>query len=128
MPNQVITTPEQITLPWLTRVLEAGGALTSGAVSAFDVDTGRGNWSSNAILHVRYSDGAQGQRPPRLFLKMVETDLDDESFGASEVTYYTRDYVDAANAPLGASPPSWPWALSSGWSASGRRAKQHEDK
>lgn len=100
MPNQVITTPEQITLPWLTRVLEAGGALTSGAVSAFDIDTGRGNWSSNAILHMRYSDGAQGQRPPRLFLKMVETDLDDESFGASEVTYYTRDYVDAANAPL----------------------------
>lgn len=96
----VITTPDQVTPEWLTAVLATSGALVSGSVIAFDVDAGRGNWSSNAILHVRYSDGAQGQRPPRLFLKMVETDLDDESFGASEVTYYTRDYVGATDAPL----------------------------
>ena len=96
----VITTPDQVTPEWLTAVLATSGALVSGSVIAFDVDAGRGNWSSNAIIHVRYSDGAQGQRPPRLFLKMVETDLDDESFGASEVTYYTRDYVGATDAPL----------------------------
>jgi hypothetical protein len=100
MSNQVITTLEQITPTWLTAALKGGGALTAGAVAAFESDASRGNWSSNAILHVRYSDDARGERPPRLFLKMVETDLDDESFGASEVTYYTRDYIDAPDAPL----------------------------
>jgi hypothetical protein len=100
MPNSVITTLEQISATWLTRLLKAGGALTVGSVASFDAETGHGNWSSNAILHVRYSDDAQGQRPLRLFLKMVETDLDDESFGASEVTYYTRDYLGVAGAPL----------------------------
>ena len=100
MPDTVITTSDQVTPGWLTAVLATSGALVSGSVIAFDVDTGRGNWSSNAILHVRYSDDALGQRPPRLFLKMVETDLDDEAFGASEVTYYTRDYTDTTDTPL----------------------------
>ena len=31
---------------------------------------------------------------------MVNTDLDDEFFGPSEVTYYTDDYVGLTNAPL----------------------------
>lgn len=31
---------------------------------------------------------------------MVNTDLVDEAFDASEVTYYQRDYVDVADAPL----------------------------
>ena len=31
---------------------------------------------------------------------MVTTDHGDEFFGNSEVTYYTRDYVDVENAPL----------------------------
>jgi hypothetical protein len=31
---------------------------------------------------------------------MVNTDLDDEFFGPSEVSYYTRDYADVAAAPL----------------------------
>ena len=31
---------------------------------------------------------------------MVNTDLGDQSFDASEVTYYRRDYVDVADAPL----------------------------
>ena len=55
MPNQVITTPEQITLPWLTRVLEAGGALTSGAVRASVVAAGRGHRSRHASLPVPLS-------------------------------------------------------------------------
>jgi hypothetical protein len=39
--------------------------------------------------------------PPRLFLKMVNTTVDDdESFGDSKVTYYTRDHVEVKNAPL----------------------------
>ena len=100
MSDPVITTMEQVTPDWLTRALRASGALTGGEVSRFDVDAGRGNWSSNAILHLRYSDDALGDRPLRLFLKMVSTDLDGESFGASEVTYYARDYVGVVGAPL----------------------------
>lgn len=81
-------------------MLTASSALASGAVAAFEVDTGRGNWSANARLKVRYTQEALGKRPERLFLKMVQADLGDEFFGASEVNYYTRDYVGVAGAPL----------------------------
>jgi thiamine kinase-like enzyme len=100
MPSDVITRLEQVTVEWLTHALTRSGALTHGAVEAFDVDTGRGNWSTSARLTVRYADGSQGAMPRRLFLKMVNTDLEDEFFGASEVTYYTRDYVGVEGAPL----------------------------
>ncbi len=100
MPDKVITSLEQVTTAWLTEVLTASGALTGGEVAAFDVDTGRGNWSTNARLQLRYTDGAQGDCPLRLFLKIVNADLDDESFGPSEVTYYTRDYAGIPHAPL----------------------------
>ena len=101
MSNTVITTLEQVTPDWLTSTLYASGALTAGVVTSFDADTGSGNWSANAILHVRYSDDAAGKKPSRLFLKMVSTDLGDgEWFGPSEVDYYTRDYRDVPDAPL----------------------------
>ncbi len=100
MTNTVITSLDQVTPAWLTAVLAARGALTRGAVEAVEWDTGRGNWSSNARLRVRYSTEAQGAQPERLFLKLVQADLGDESFSDSEATYYTRDYVDVANAPL----------------------------
>ncbi len=100
MRTEIITSIEQVTPAWLTLVLTDSGALTHGTVAGFDVDTSRGNWSANARLTVRYSADAQGALPQRLFLKMVNTDLDDEFFGASEVTYYTRDYVGVEDAPL----------------------------
>lgn len=91
---------EQVTPEWLTHALTQSGALTHGSVAAFDVDTSHGNWSSNAHLALHYTADAQGALPQRLFLKMVNTDLEAEFFGASEVTYYTRDYVGVADAPL----------------------------
>ena len=100
MPDKVITSIDQVTAAWLTSVLVKSGAITSGAVAAFDVNPGRGNWSTNAILHVQYVNGSQGTLPERLFLKMVNVDLGDDSFGASEVTYYTRDYTGVTGAPL----------------------------
>ncbi len=100
MNTQVITSPSEVTVAWLTAALTAAGALTDGAVAAFEMTTGGGNWSSNAILHLRYSEDARGERPARLFLKLVNTDLNGATFGASEVTYYTRDYVGVAGAPL----------------------------
>lgn len=100
MSDKVITSLDQVTSEWLTSVLRRSGALTRGAVASFDVGAGRGNWSANARLALTYTAGAQGALPRRLFLKMVETEEDGESFGDSEVTYYTRDYVDVEDAPL----------------------------
>lgn len=100
MQDEVITSLDQVTPEWLTAVLTNSGALTHGAVAAFEVDTGRGNWSTSASLNVRYVDGSQGALPQRLFLKMVKVDLEDESFGPSEVVYYTRDYAGVEEAPL----------------------------
>jgi hypothetical protein len=100
MSDKVITSLDQVTAAWLTSVLASSGALINGAVAAFDVSPGRGNWSTNAILDVRYVNGSQGTRPQRLFLKMVNVDLGEDSFGASEVTYYTRDYIGIEGAPL----------------------------
>lgn len=101
MPDKVIISVDQVTTEWLTSVLAKSGALTNGNVASFDLGTGQGNWSKNANLIVRYSRQAQGALPQRLFLKMVNTDTgDDETFGDSEITYYTRDYVDVKGAPL----------------------------
>lgn len=100
MPDEVITSLDQVTAEWLTGVLSNSGALAEGSVAAFEVDTGRGNWSTNASLNVRYVDGSQGALPQRLFVKIVNADLGDEFFGSSEVTYYTRDYAGVEGAPL----------------------------
>jgi hypothetical protein len=91
----------QVTAEWLTSVLARSGALTCGTVASFELGTGQGNWSTSASLTVKYTNEARGLLPPRLFLKMVNADVDDdESFGESEVTYYMRDYADVKNAPL----------------------------
>lgn len=101
MTDTVITAIDQVTPAWLTDVLSRSGALTRGSVAAFELDTGRGNWSTSGSLRLRYAPDALGERPARLFLKLVDTDLGDgEFFGPSEVDYYTRDYVDVPGAPL----------------------------
>lgn len=100
MSDKVISSLEQVNVEWLTDVLSRDGVLTNGKVTSFNVDTGSGNWSANAILYLQYTEEAQGDLPQRLFLKMVDADLDDEFFGSSEVTYYTSDYVDVEDAPV----------------------------
>jgi hypothetical protein len=100
MIDTVITQIDQVTPLWLTTVLRRSGALTQGEVVSAEVVTGQGNWSTSGSLLVRYSPEAQGTLPRRLFLKMVDTDLEDDSFGDSEVVYYTHDYVGLPNAPL----------------------------
>lgn len=99
--QKVIVRLEDVTAGWLTAVLRKSGALTAGEVVSFEVDGGSGNWSQNGVLQLLYSAGAQGERPERLFLKLVDTDTGDgEYFDDSEVTYYTRDYVGVENVPL----------------------------
>jgi hypothetical protein len=98
--QNVITDIVQVTPAWLTSVLANSGALTKGAVISFETQAGRGNWSTNTILTLRYEHGSQGALPRRLFLKMVNANMEGESFDSSEVTYYTRDYRDVDEAPL----------------------------
>ena len=102
IPAAVITSLDQVSTAWLTAVLTRSGALTRGAVAAFEVDSGSGNWSTNARLQVRYAAGSAGSLPHSLFLKMVDIGDPDavETFDDSEVTYYTRDYSDVPDAPL----------------------------
>ncbi|MBE2198725.1 MAG: hypothetical protein IAE79_08955 [Anaerolinea sp.] len=101
MNENIISNLEQVTTEWLTAVLTHNGALTQGTVVEFDVTGGRGNWSESGSLQLTYSPDAQGERPSRLFLKMVNTDTGDgEFFLPSEVDYYLRDYVDVPDAPL----------------------------
>jgi hypothetical protein len=101
MPGLVISRVNQATPEWLTAVLSRSAALTSGAVITVEVDEGHGNWSTNAHLRPRYSRDAAGDCPANLFLKLVSTDLGDgESFGGSEVDYYTGDYTNVPDAPL----------------------------
>jgi hypothetical protein len=99
--DDVIIHLDQVTPAWLTAVLRRSGALERGAVTGFDTNAGQGNWSTSGSLRLRYTSDATGELPPRLFLKMVDTDLGDgEYFGPSEVDYYTRDYIDVPDAPL----------------------------
>jgi hypothetical protein len=101
MLDKVITNIDQVSNEWLSTVLANSGALTGGAVDSIEIGRGHGNWSTSASLQVKYTHEAQGLMPERLFLKMVDTDAGDgESFDDSEVTYYTRDYVDVKRAPL----------------------------
>jgi hypothetical protein len=101
MTHKVIANSDQVSTIWLTSVLVKSGALTHGNVESFELGTGQGNWSTNVKVSLKYTDNAKGLVPKRLFLKMVDTDLGDgESFGDSEVTYYTQDYADLNNAPL----------------------------
>jgi hypothetical protein len=100
MPDIVITSIDQVSAAWLSSVLTKSGALVNGAVAGFEVNPGRGHWSSNAVLNVKYTNSSQGALPQRLFLKMVNAQLEGESFDSSEVLYYTRDYVGVAGTPL----------------------------
>ncbi len=96
----VITNVDEVTPEWLTDVLTISGALQSGAVESFEVDTGVRLLSTNARLKLAYAPGSQGDMPQKLFLKMVDIDQDDEFFGPSEVYYYIRDYMGVWDAPL----------------------------
>jgi len=101
MLENVITSIDQVSTKWITSALVRSGALTHGTVSSFEIDAGKGNWSTNASLIIRYTEDAEGLLPQRLFLKMVDTNLgNNQDFDESEVSYYTQDYVDTSGAPL----------------------------
>lgn len=98
--DNVLTDPSQVTAEWLTQALTRSGALTGGAVASFEVQTSQRILSTSVRLRVSYSAGARGDRPERLFLKIVNADQEEEFLGPSEVEYYARDYVGLPCAPL----------------------------
>lgn len=100
MSDKVITSIDQVTAAWLTSVLTQSGSLINGAVEAYEVKAGRGNWSTNATFILKYMPGSRGTLPQRLFLKMVNAQFEDGSFSPSEVDYYTRDFIGVEGVPL----------------------------
>lgn len=100
MTEQVITTLEQVTAEWLTEVLGRNGALAGGRVVDLAIDSSERILSTSNRLRIAYSLDAKGHLPERLFLKTVNADMEDESFGPSEVNYYARDYKGLSCAPI----------------------------
>src|SRR5687768_10951998 len=98
MSARCITHPDQADARWLTEVLLEAGALRSGSVTSVARDCQSSNWSHSVWLEPRYEESAGGERPQSLLLKICADA--GESFGPSEVHYYTRDYRGYAEAPL----------------------------
>ena len=96
----VLTSLDMVTHEWLTGVLTKSGALSKGHVIGFEADGQTHNYSTGHRIRIAYSADAQGTRPTRLFLKLVNADMGDELFGASEVDYYRRDYAGVIRAPI----------------------------
>lgn len=81
----MIHSADEVSAPWLSRVL-------GRAVERVRIDFGHGSWSRQFRLDARLSDGTACA----LRLKVCLGD----TFGRSEVDYYTRDYVGLPDAPL----------------------------
>ena len=84
-PGVVIRNASEVTAPWLT-------ALLGKSVARVRIATGHGNWSQQLALEVELSDGTWCA----LRLKICAGN----TFGRSEVDYYTRDYIGLIDAPL----------------------------
>jgi thiamine kinase-like enzyme len=98
--NEVITSIDAVTPEWLTKVLRQSGALESGEVEGIDSQLAERDNSNVASLTVVYAAGSKGELPHKLFLKMVYGQVEDGSFGPSEVHYYARDYVGLEQSPI----------------------------
>jgi hypothetical protein len=100
--QEVITSLDELTPQWLTEVLLRDGALENGAVvSVAMLGKTEREWSTSCRIHPSYAPGSRGKMPDRLFLKIVNTVVDDdESIIPSEVNYYGRDYVGVRGVPL----------------------------
>lgn len=85
MPRTVIQGQSEISASWLSRVLKQ-------RVERFQVVPGHGNWSRQLTIHAHLADGSASA----LRLKICLGD----TFGRSEVDYYTRDYIGMHDAPI----------------------------
>jgi Phosphotransferase enzyme family len=83
--SSVISDPAQLSAAWVGRVLKK-------SIDAISVVADSGNWSKQSLIEAKQSDGTT----QALRLKMCLG----QTFGRSEVDYYTRDYLGMADAPL----------------------------
>lgn len=81
----VIRNQDELSASWVGRALNQG-------VDSIRVTAGNGNWSSQLSIEATMGDGTT--RALRLKICLGDT------FGRSEVDYYTRDYVNMDQAPL----------------------------
>lgn len=84
-PSPVIRSESDVSAAWLSQVLQQG-------VDAVRVESGSAHWSRQLTIEAHLSDGTT--RALRLKVCAGQT------FGRSEVDYYTRDYVGLRDAPL----------------------------
>ena len=82
---RVLTKAEDISTEWLSQVLGQG-------VLRFDLRTEASNWANQVLVRTLFTDGTT----KALRLKLCVGD----TFGSSEVEFYTRDYLTLADAPL----------------------------
>lgn len=95
----VLTDPRQIDAAWIAQALQRAGVAPAGAVQSVAVETdGARSWSRIVRVRVDYHEGLAGRLPERLLVKLCGAE--GGVFGRSEVDYYRRDYVGAADAPL----------------------------
>ena len=95
----VLTDARQVTAAWVDRVLHDAGVIQAGTVAAIDVDADRSRAFSRIVrIGVHYRNPVGDRAPARLLLKLCSDE--NESFGRSEVDFYRRDYVAAADAPI----------------------------
>jgi thiamine kinase-like enzyme len=98
MNGEVITDTGQITLDWLNAVLIDSDTLVTGKVIDFAIEA-RGSENARIVtIRPQYTSRATGRMPATLLLKMCLGNKN--TFGDSEVNYYTRDYIDLVNRPL----------------------------
>ncbi len=95
----VITSVDQLERAWFEAVLRQSGALESGEVASFEVQTQPSENSGIWKIRLTYRSGSTSPLPERLLLKLCGGSHSPD-FGPSEVLYYTRDYAGLAGAPL----------------------------
>lgn len=109
MAGEIVRSIEQVTPDWFTTALSRSGALVEGSVTDVEVEILERELSTIARLELRYAAGSAGELPPRLLLKLVDTDPESQrpqggGFDTvkvpAEVNYYVRDYVGVDRAPV----------------------------
>ena len=83
--GRVIASQDEVSASWLSHVL-------AQRVDRLIISPGHGNWSHQLAIAATLGDGST--RALRLKICLGDT------FGRSEVDYYTRDYLGLAHAPL----------------------------
>ena len=98
MQNIPLASIDEITPEWLTRVLRDGGYLTDGTVSDIQTRSHKSPNASNAVIRLSYSADAMGEKPTKLFFKLC--DPGNNSFGNSEIVYYTTIAAEISHPPI----------------------------